>query len=375
MDGSFRALGEKYVTDKVTTHGYQRFYPKFLAHLRDRQMKMLEIGAHEGGSLDLWLDYFPKGEIYGIDIRKEYTYPRGKVFCGDQGSAAFLDSVIEEIGGDLDFIIDDGSHLPDHQVLGLNTLFDSALKPGGVYIIEDIETSYFTGGVVYGNAMNYGYQHPDSAVTVFKEIVDSINWRFVSDEARKTFASPITETVRSQISTMTFCQNCIILEKKDAASQPYDDGEYQFKHELSRAPSYLGYVWLLIVEEETENLVATASCSFQGGPDLPMKSYLLGKSSDGAGMFKVELPETGDLQLLVMAEGRQPRLLSFPCRPEQTVDLGTVKLVAGDAASGDIERLPEPAKFTVHRELRRVSSNKGRRSTDRPVTGDKKSRR
>ncbi len=375
MDGSFRALGEKYVTDKVNVHGYQRFYPQFLEHLRGQEMRMLEIGAHDGGSLNLWLDYFPKGKIYGIDIKKESVYPRGKVFCGDQGNRAFLDSVIEDIGGELDFVIDDGSHVPEHQVLGLNAMFATALKPGGIYIIEDIETSYFTGGIVYGNAMNYGYQHPDSAITLFKEIVDSVNWKFVSDEARQQFTSPVDEAVRSQISTMTFAQNCIILVKKDATSQPYDTGEYKFKSELSRPPSYLCYVWVQIAEEETENLLEDATCSFIGGPDQRMKSYLLGKSSDGANMFKVELPESGDLQLSISAAGRQPRLLSFPCDPDQTVDLGTVTLVAGDAESGDIERLPEPAKYSVHRELRAVSENRGRRSTDRPVTKDEKSRR
>ena len=106
-----------------------------------------------------------------------------------------------------------------------------------------------------------------------------------------------------------------------------------------------------------------------------MKSYLLGKSSDGADMFKVELPENGQVQLSITATERQPRLLSFPCSPDQTVDLGTVTLIAGDEKSWDIDRLPEPAKFTVHRELRAVSENRGRRSTDQPVPSDKKSRR
>ncbi len=41
-----------------------------------------------------------------------------------------------------DIIIDDGSHVPQHQIISLACLLP-ALNPGGLYIIEDLETSYW----------------------------------------------------------------------------------------------------------------------------------------------------------------------------------------------------------------------------------------
>ena len=41
-------------------------------------------------------------------------------------------------------IIDDGSHIPQHQVSTFDLLFRQVLLPGGTYIVEDIETRYHT---------------------------------------------------------------------------------------------------------------------------------------------------------------------------------------------------------------------------------------
>ena len=60
----------------------------------------------------------------------------------------------------LDVIVDDGSHVSAHVILSFETLYPS-LKPGGIYIVEDIGTSYWPhyGGSRDANAgwtmMNY----------------------------------------------------------------------------------------------------------------------------------------------------------------------------------------------------------------------------
>ena len=47
-------------TDKISHHGYQRFYPWFLAHFRNKNINLLEIGIDRTESLKLWKGYFGK---------------------------------------------------------------------------------------------------------------------------------------------------------------------------------------------------------------------------------------------------------------------------------------------------------------------------
>ena len=60
----------------------------------------------------------------------------------DQSNSLELDKFVATVGIKFDVILDDGSHVPEHQILTINKLWD-LVKPGGVYIIEDIETSYW----------------------------------------------------------------------------------------------------------------------------------------------------------------------------------------------------------------------------------------
>jgi len=53
--------------------------------------------------------------------------------------------------GPWDIIIDDGSHVPYHQVFSFFSLW-KAVVPGGLYVIEDLETNYWEPGrKVYGH--------------------------------------------------------------------------------------------------------------------------------------------------------------------------------------------------------------------------------
>jgi hypothetical protein len=56
----------RYATDK--TPGYLALYDELFAPLRDRDIRLLELGVKQGGSLELWRDYFPLGRIVGLDM-------------------------------------------------------------------------------------------------------------------------------------------------------------------------------------------------------------------------------------------------------------------------------------------------------------------
>jgi len=81
---SFEEIGKDIGTDKITHHGYHRFYPIFLEKYRSKEINMLEIGTYKNKSLKLWGEYFPKSKIYGIDIGAGFKYARGQVFKGNQ---------------------------------------------------------------------------------------------------------------------------------------------------------------------------------------------------------------------------------------------------------------------------------------------------
>ncbi len=144
-------------------HYYSRFYHTLFEPVRTQPLKVFELGlgtnnvdissnmgAHgkPGASLYAWSKYFSDADVYGADIDKEclfdhYKY-RIKTFYCDQTNR----EVIQEMWNNeelkdiqFDILIEDGLHEP----FANKIFFEESIhkvKPGGVYIIEDINTSY-----------------------------------------------------------------------------------------------------------------------------------------------------------------------------------------------------------------------------------------
>jgi len=152
IEQRFYAGGE-HVVDKWLH--YLPIYDRFFLPFRGQPVRMLEIGVGGGGSLDMWRDFFgPDATIFGIDINPKCSgrvNPPNQVRIGSQADATFLDEVLAELGRP-DIVLDDGSHIGSHQIASFRHLFPQ-LPPGGLYLIEDLHTSYwdrFEGG--YGKA-------------------------------------------------------------------------------------------------------------------------------------------------------------------------------------------------------------------------------
>jgi glycosyltransferase involved in cell wall biosynthesis len=131
-------------TDKSSRHhGYLDFYDSFLSGIREKAITLLEIGVDKGASINMWANYFGLATITGVDINPSalaQQSPRITVEIGDQSDKVFLQQMAAR-RGPFDVIIDDGSHIWDHQIISLHTLFGS-VKRGGFYIIEDLQTSF-----------------------------------------------------------------------------------------------------------------------------------------------------------------------------------------------------------------------------------------
>ena len=224
----FERFGRESGTDKVSHHGYQRFYPRFLQPMRGSVTGMLEIGILHGQSVRMWEKYFPRAFVYGIDLNAESSTPRSRIFRADQSNADQLTAVRQQITRPVQFILDDGSHVPEHQMLAFDLYFSALLQPGGVYIVEDVETSYWARGEIYGYPTRYGHLHPRSFVELCKPLVDDVNAEFLSPDAKASRSSPISQATRDWISSVTFGQNCIIFTKKTQAERQTYERPYRF---------------------------------------------------------------------------------------------------------------------------------------------------
>jgi len=128
------SLGEKYRPSK-RDHGYLPVYAQFLELRRFCVLKFCEIGVETDCSIRMWEEYFPNAdEIIGVDINpecKRFERGRVKILTGDQRDVNFLNS----LPTGFDVIVDDGSHKPEHMLLGMRTLIPRMSK-NGVYVVE-----------------------------------------------------------------------------------------------------------------------------------------------------------------------------------------------------------------------------------------------
>ena len=194
-------------TDKWGVHKYAIHYQRHLGHLKTRAFNLLEIGVggHDapdkgGESLRMWKAFFPKANIYGIDIfdKSALEEPRIRIFRGSQADHEFLRRVIAEIGG-VQVVIDDGSHVNEHVLASFQTLFP-LLPEGGVYAIEDLQTAYWPefGGSDDPDA-------PGTSVAMLKDLIAGVNW----EEFRGRQPGPLDR----QVVALSFYRNLAFIQK------------------------------------------------------------------------------------------------------------------------------------------------------------------
>ena len=116
---------------------YVPVYESLFSAKRNGPFSILELGVCGGGSMHGWSEYFPNGQVTGIDIKLPDTSfpPNVRLYEGDQTDVDLLRRVARE-RGPFDAIVDDCSHFPDHYLASYKTLFEH-VKPGGYYVIED----------------------------------------------------------------------------------------------------------------------------------------------------------------------------------------------------------------------------------------------
>lgn len=140
-------LFTKHGCDKSTKHNYDFVYHPQLMHLREKPIKLLEVGVFRGESMKAWLDYFPNAEIYGIDIFTRVdpkqievlNHPRVTWFKMDSTIPGVTEFIQSFCGKDIKFdvIVDDGLHTPRANAQTFNNLMP-LLADNGMYFVEDV---------------------------------------------------------------------------------------------------------------------------------------------------------------------------------------------------------------------------------------------
>lgn len=214
-------IGLRKGTDKASDiHDYLRKYEKYFPFKRDDKLKILEIGVLDGCSLATWKEYYHNSKIAGIDINpdcKKYEDGVATIEIGSQYDENFLKEVAEK-HGPFDFILDDGSHINKHVIFSFQHLFKH-LKSQGLYIVEDVCTSYWK---EWGGE----YKSDDSSIEYFKNLIDEVNFygHILYDKpnvhARRddylfdAYKSSGIENFGMHIESINFINGIIIITKK-----------------------------------------------------------------------------------------------------------------------------------------------------------------
>lgn len=183
---------------------YFEVYDRHFARFRGRPVNVLEFGVSQGGSLQMWRDYFgPSARLFGVDINpncRQFEEAGTRIFIGDQADRTFLRGLAQEIP-EVDILIDDGGHTMRQQIATFEELFPR-IAPNGVYLCEDVHTSYW-------RRWDGGYRRRGTFIEYSKGWIDDLNaWH--SRQPTRLRVSDFTRTAHS----VHFYDSVVVVEKR-----------------------------------------------------------------------------------------------------------------------------------------------------------------
>jgi SAM-dependent methyltransferase len=135
-----KQLAKKHGSQKAEAN-FEYMLDGYEKHLPEKCDTVLEIGCFYGGFTKALQELY-KCDVHVIDLfHPRYTISfQGALdhgfipHQGDQGDIDFL----KTINNQFDLIVEDGSHHSDDQINTFKHLFENNLKPGGLYVLEDL---------------------------------------------------------------------------------------------------------------------------------------------------------------------------------------------------------------------------------------------
>jgi hypothetical protein len=176
-DISLSQLANQFETDKGTANSldlswghdfpnhrcmhYTTTYEKYMNSKKTESINMLEIGVCDKrfpyASIKMWMSYFKNVDFYAVDnfwghkigdkvddIKKLNDQGVNFIYA-DQGSFEDWDELNIKYPNKFDFVVEDGSHWPNHMVVSLWKSI-GIMKSGGYYFMEDIQNPLVSRG-------------------------------------------------------------------------------------------------------------------------------------------------------------------------------------------------------------------------------------
>jgi predicted O-methyltransferase YrrM len=151
---------EKYGSDKgsirPSKHNYTRLYHSLFNGHVNSAMRIFELGigtnnvnlasnmgenGKPGASLKGWSEYFPNSQIFGADIDRDILFQESNIktyYCNQVDRLSIREMWNHpDLNDNFDIILEDGLHTFDANVCFFENSIHK-LKPGGLYIIEDV---------------------------------------------------------------------------------------------------------------------------------------------------------------------------------------------------------------------------------------------
>ena len=150
FNSSLCELGKNYNTNKSPYNldghrsGYTGLYYLLFSQLQKKELIVAEIGIEKNASTKLWHKFFINSEIHGFEFEENKINMALKENLHntfyhklDSSNSKSIQGAFEKTGKKFDIIIDDSTHIFDHQI---NIIYNAHnyLKDNGILIIEDI---------------------------------------------------------------------------------------------------------------------------------------------------------------------------------------------------------------------------------------------
>ena len=209
-------LGLKFGTDKASNyHGYLTIYEKLLEPLKLKEFNLFEIGwggytfpDRGGNSARMWAEYFPNANILCLEKYKKDPIPEDSgivLFEGEEDDEKTVSEIMTTYKPLV--VLNDASHNNQKLIKNFEICF-SLMPSGGIYIGEDLHTSYWDSEEYQGDDSGDGCAK--TSTNFFKKLTDVLNWEHI--ERKENYNG--LEKYENQIEYIHFYPKLVIIKKK-----------------------------------------------------------------------------------------------------------------------------------------------------------------